>query len=225
MKLISLAYLVSLSFVCFSQIEKGSVILGGNFNINVTSYQEDRSVIVAFSEKTNEFELNTFAGRFITENVAIGLGFGLTRLEVNNTQREGFSGAQLNSSTQVSTRYINPFINFQSKITEKLQFNLGTEFKLGRGDSEYRNIGRSNVNGQIRFIEFSVSPGLYYFISKKTALVLNYGSLELNRSIEEIDLSTRNEADLKIQDQNVGLNFGFDSFRIGFVFVFTKKTE
>tara|TARA_B110000046_G_scaffold35749_2_gene39082 strand:- start:48179 stop:48799 length:621 start_codon:yes stop_codon:yes gene_type:complete len=204
-------------------MEKGDVIFGGNVNVN--SCIEDRFAIVAFSEKINHFELNTFAGLFVSKNVAIGLSFGLSQLEINSSNRSGFAGAQVNSSTQVSTKYFSPFINFQSKITEKLQFNLGTEFKLGKGDSEYRDDGRPNVESIIKFVVFSITPGLYYFISKKTALVLNYGSLEFNKSNEEIDLASRNEADLKIADQNVGLNFGFDSCNIGFVFVFTKKSR
>jgi len=60
---------------------------------------------------------------------------------------------------------------------------------------------------------------------KKTALTLSYGSFTYGRSIETLDLSPRGRSDSEIENKDMGFNFGLNSFKIGFVFVFAKKTE
>jgi hypothetical protein len=216
---------MAISLSSFCQIDKGTIILSGDIGFDNNSYEEKSSGTVVYSAENSSFSFNPKVGIFVSQNIALGLGIGILNSEQSRIQRFNFGSPEQRTSSEISSLYVNPFINFQSRITDKLQLNVGLESRIGRGDTKYSNSNNANTEGEINFFEFNLIPGLYYFVSKKTALTLNYGSFTYGKSTETVDRSSLGSSDYEIESKDIGFNFGLNSFRIGFVFVFAKKTE
>mgnify|MGYP003655327322 CR=1 FL=1 len=226
MKYLLFLSLSIISISSYSQINKGSVVFGGDISISNGTVEESSSGAVLYSEENSRFLFNPKAAVFVSKNVAIGLGVGFENTEFSRTDRSGFNATENRSSTKVDNRFINPFLDFQSKLTEKLQFNLGVECLFGAGEATYNNSSfTTNVKGDINFFEFNIVPGLYYFLSNKTAVTLNYGRFTYANYTEEVVINSQNGATIDVEDKFTGFNFGFQSFEVGFVFVFAKKAE
>jgi len=165
MKACLLTAVMAISISSFCQINKGTIILGGDIGFDNNSSEEKSSGTILYSEEFSSFFFNPKVGVFISKNIALGLGFGISNSKDSRIQRYNFT--EQKESSEISTLFINPFINFQSRITDKLQFNLGLESRIGKGDTKYSNSYNSDTEGEITFFEFNLSPGLYYFVSKK----------------------------------------------------------
>ena len=223
-------YLLFLSFSIisissYSQINNGSVVFVGGSSISNGTVEESASGAVLYSEENSRFLFNPKAAVFISKNLAIGIGVGFENTEFYRTDRSGFNATENRSSTKVDNRFINPFLDFQSELTEKLKFNQGVECLFGAGEATYNNSSfTSNVKGDINFFEFTIVPGLYYLLSNKTAVTLNYGHFSYSNNTEEVIINSQNRATIEVEDQFTGFNFGFQSFEVGFCFCFFKES-
>ena len=225
MKVYTLLSCLLLTIISYGQINKGSILLGGDVGISRTSLEQKASGGIVYSEEYSRLFLNPKMGIFVSKNVALGVGLGLLNTEQKQTDRMDPRNQAFKGSTTIKTRFINPFVNFQKKIADRVLFSFELDARIGKGESTYLNSGSSDLQGEINFFEFNISPGIYYLTTKKTALTLNYGNFRYNNSKEIVDLSSRGGSEFEINNNEIGFNFGLESLELGFVFIFRKKEE
>ena len=124
MKVYTLLSCLLLTIISYGQINKGSILLGGDVGISRTSLEQKASGGIVYSEEYSRLFLNPKMGIFVSKNVALGVGLGLLNTEQKQTDRMDPRNQAFKGSTTIKTRFINPFVNFQKKIADRVLFSF-----------------------------------------------------------------------------------------------------
>lgn len=215
-------------FILFSlnaQTPKGAVLFG--INLNASSYSEDDKYngASAFSAEESSFRFNPQIGFYVSKNVIIGMGLGYEGVEYSENQRGSASSSSFRYNAERKLVYYNPFFSFQSKLSEKLKFDFLTEFSIIRGSSEYRATGQPALEGKVKGLSINLRPGFFYFLTPKTVIVGRYGSLGYTKLEDDSNTSGSVGVNRVFENEDFGFNFGYDSFSLGFMFLFSKENK
>ena len=131
MREIVLIIALCLSSIGFSQVNKGAIIIGGNFNVSERKNTTNNPYINTFSDKETSIFINLKLGFYIHKNIIKGIGFAFEKF-INNTNQN--LGGEQKITARVN--YLNPFVNIQSELTSKLKFNLRVNYNYGKGKVE-----------------------------------------------------------------------------------------
>lgn len=169
--------------------ENGDVFLSGSFNISSKKYSENDNF------KENEFTVAPKIGFFVTDNIALGLGLGLSSLKIE--EEEGDPEFKVNNTT------ISGFGRYYSSPASKFSV-------FGQLSVEYSTLkfGSTKVNS----FGFELAPGVSYFLNKHFALEATWGALSY--ATAKVDLpfaesSNAFELGLNLDDINLGLVYKF----------------
>jgi len=136
MKLLYAILILFTSSALLGQVNKGTILLGGSFSINNNSRDRIINNIPTYSIDEERFTINPEIGWYVSKNTVLGFGVGMERGESKERERitDSFGApTEVLSNSEFKINFFNPFINFQSNISGKLKFNLGTELRIGKG--------------------------------------------------------------------------------------------
>ena len=147
----------------------------------------------------NQFYINAqpSAGYFITKHVVTGLGLGFTY--ANN----GFNSSKVNGyNGGLFARY---YLTPQSKFSFFGQLSAGAGILNSKSRDVYGFLQeRDYTNAQI-----TISPGINYFVSKRVALEMQFGSFGYYRNGESGIINDDLRLDLNLNSVRFGINFKF----------------
>jgi len=192
-----------------AQITPKSYTIGGGFSV---AYGESGSNP---NNSTQQFNLSISPtiGKFTSEKwlLQAGVGYGLNIFSANQVYPQPLRSSHSFNLTAGATRFF--------PISERFYFTLG-----GYITPEYTNtLVRTDMNGT--FVEdthstlsgnFSISPGLTYFINKKWMLYSQFGALGY-------DISGHSNTD-KISHK-ISMNLNSNTYLIGVRYVFGGKNK
>jgi hypothetical protein len=220
MKYYFFTILFTVSLIINAQDRKGTAILGGTVSYSSQNTKNNANTLY---ERT-DLLINPKVGFYISPNFILGFGGGIQKIENSEIDYTGINSSNLES--EINLRFVNVFFNVQSPIIEKLKFNLNVDLKTGFGESKYfyPNFS-SSVRGKLTETEFTIQPGLFYFLTKKIAISSSYGKLSYYTNEEEIDWSSIGREKTSYSFDETKIDLGIDSFRLGFMFVFSSNKQ
>ncbi|GGC45618.1 hypothetical protein GCM10011386_42380 [Parapedobacter defluvii] len=189
---LTLSAAVAVTFAANAQTEKGKTILGGNVSYNYNKIQDVDGSIQSFSILPN-------VGVFVSDNIAVGLGFG-------------YSWSQSDDGSE------------KSKIGE---FSAAPFARLYKGDGDFKFFGQlsvpmgwgtskvddTKVNNTARY-GVALSPGFAYFPTSKVGIEFSVRGLYYQNS------SVEPEGGEKTTTNSFGLNANSLAPSIGIQFYF-----
>ncbi|MGV3641209.1 MAG: outer membrane beta-barrel protein [Adhaeribacter sp.] len=162
---------LSLSFfqMAFAQTDSGTLFLGGSFHLNKQNYDDTPTVK---QRTTSDFSLSLQAGRFISQNLVLGLSLDYGGNSNKSTQIEN----ELPNYSNYSYRTIatGPFVRKYIPLAEKFYFygqgTAGMQFKRHKNE-DASNPFANNYKNRSAYIR--LMPGLNYFLTPKIALEIS----------------------------------------------------
>jgi hypothetical protein len=165
MKKISLTLVfVSLFCAAIAQTTSGSMLLGGQLTFTSFTFK-DEGVSFTEEEKATTFALIPNFGYFISDNLAIGLGAGISTSKFTD---EGDGTEVIKSSQFVVAPWLRYYVPTSSEqffffVQARPQFGFGTETTdFGNGESE----------DKLSSLNVFVSPGFSFFPTEKWSIEL-----------------------------------------------------
>lgn len=163
---------------------KGDILFNGGLGLGFSS---------------NQFYINAqpSAGYFITKHVVTGIGLGFTHANgaYNSSKLNGFNGG-------LFARY---YLTPQAKFSFFGQLSVGTGILNSRTRDAYGFLQeREYTNAHI-----ALSPGINYFVSKRVALDMQFGSFGYYRNGESGIINDDLRLDLNLNSVRFGINFKF----------------
>ncbi|QNF33492.1 hypothetical protein HUW51_12460 [Adhaeribacter swui] len=175
-------------FNCFGQLNKGTLLLGGNIRYTNKAVSDDDLRSVNNHEgNQKEFVVGPRAGIFLKNNLAVGLLLNYEHQKQRNWDE--YNNLFYGSQTQILK--LGPFIRYYHFIVPELAV-------FGQGAITYNY----NFNSHDTFVfTANVSPGLTYFITPKLGLEMNLGGISYTRGVykpNKEDRATSNLIDLQL---------------------------
>jgi len=210
-----------------AQVQKGTIILGGDINFNKNNlsqqYTSHSSTSEADKFKTTHISISPQCGMFISEFLEVGLGIAYQQNKSKYIEGGSSSYDDDNQTVKTNQFLIYPYITKYGKIAEKLYFTstLKVQFGFGKHDD---GRDRSTSESDISVFNINASPGLTYFISNKWSLKCTIGQLYYNRTKYSLDESSDYYDGYENIDENLGLNLDLNTFTIGFQYVLNNKS-
>jgi len=192
--LLSLLFLTAFQLTTFAQYEYGTYYIDANFNFNSSNEKVDNTI--AFSTKTNAFNVNPEIGYFIKNNLAIGIGLNYktsfysdsyTPYTVSNSN--GSLDYTLSPATSNEFNEVAPvfFIKYFYQPTKKLSLSLKASYSKGWGTYNLTQKYVKNPQGietivvsekhSIESKYIFLSPEVQYLLTKKVGLQINFNGL------------------------------------------------
>ncbi|WP_306353875.1 outer membrane beta-barrel protein [Flavobacterium sp. '19STA2R22 D10 B1'] len=158
--------------------------------------------------KTNGFTFTPKVGYFVTENIAVGVGLGIT---TSKTDRP-FAGIDERKTTVFSAEVFGRYY-----MSPASKFSLFGELAVGFGNTKIKDItstplGSLSTESKNNGFNVGFAPGVNYFIAKNFALEATFGVLSYNSSKPDVDgAESTNKFDigLKMSDIKLGLVYKF----------------
>jgi len=162
------------------QISSGTILLGGSLNYNTNNYNSSNNNDQVF--KSNSFSFAPKAGYFISENLVLGVGLGLT------------TGSQKNGSAiqyKQSGYSIGPFVRYYKFLGERTALFGNAAFNYNKTKTKSLNLNQELVpaNNQENIGAY-ITPGLTYFASSRIGLEISLGYIGYSKNLYEYNLDT-----------------------------------
>jgi hypothetical protein len=211
--LLALAALTCYSTLCFSQIHKGSLFLGGDLSGTTQQTKSEGNS----SNKFNSVYLSPVAGTVVKENLVVGLlaGFGFYENYDNgnfdNQQQHAYSlGVFVRKYYFLGKSGFSVFVN--GKLSEEY-----SDIRLYSSPG-YSNIAKKFSTG------IAVYPGISYGLSKRLQLETGFNSLlYLNFFTEKRDINQGVAVSYKTNGLSIGSSLNnLSSLYIGFRLLINK---
>lgn len=152
-------------------------------------------------------------GYFVTEDVAIGLGFGYQSAKSNSTNIVYYVGSEpifAHYESRVNSFIINPMVRKYWNLGGKLYLFGQLDVNYSTGKSETTFTGNPTTKVSVNSLGFNLKPGLDYFISNNLSLEATIGNLGYSRD--------RRDGERANEKFNLGLNLG--NINIGVKYIF-----
>lgn len=177
---------------------KGSNIITGSFDLGFSNNDWDNDNINSMSERKN-LGFSTTYGRFIKNNLSIGVGLGFNKnsnksssIYPDSTFNNRYNEYYTLSSNIFLRKHIPIGEKFGAFLNTSIFYNFISSLNTSTSDvSEKSNEDTSNRLG------LSAGLGLYYFIHNKFSLSLNVGFLNASTLFRE----TTNSAPNNLEDR------------------------
>ncbi|WP_405410928.1 outer membrane beta-barrel protein [Maribacter sp. Asnod1-A12] len=225
MKTILLITAICVTTFCAAQeteekqiIEKGTWNITGKTSINFsnsTDYSYPTSLFFGDTRETSSSSIliTPSFGYAFKDNISLGLG-----LQYRNYTSEGTISDDITSNSSKSTQHglgIAPYVRAYKGIGKQLSLYL-------QGEANYFKSWNSNkLNNQndqndynINTIFIGIRPGITYFLNKKLAMEVNYGSL--GYSFSELKYDAGNYS----KNNNFNLNLNTSGLLFGVAYYF-----
>jgi hypothetical protein len=197
-----------------AQIHKGTNYFNGNFSGNFTNNDNNTEYTSNYSNKYSSWDLNLSYGRYIGDNLAIGIGAGLSMSD--NKYSSTDIGNYYQTTTKSGLYYVAPFIRASKSISEKLYCFGELHAKLGTGPQKITvssSFSSSDSDGRVILFGGGIKGGLNYFLNEHFALALYYGDISYQYETIESDNNTVLKS--KSTADRFYFNFGLSSVGFG----------
>ncbi|MPQ48889.1 hypothetical protein GCQ56_17970 [Marinifilum sp. N1E240] len=221
-RILLLLFAFSLMSNLNAQIQKGSIIIGGDLNYNGKDYSQKPSPVgnLTINRESNNLKIAPQISFFASESTLIGLGLTFEHSDYKNIQRTIYQdGTSVIHSEEITSKekrnlfLINPYVTKYSKLKDKFYFTTRVNLMVGFGKQDDSKLTEFRVNA---------TPGLAYFVSNKWALTCNVGQIYYNRTRSKLDMDNFSNKSI---NEDYGINVKFNSFTIGFQYVMNKKSK
>lgn len=210
--------------LCHAQLEKGTRLIEGSFNVGGSSRTDEFNLfggLTDFESRSNFLVVAPSIGWFTGNNTMVGLG--LTYQHNTSKNFQFFNGGQQDPFiTRENLFSMNSYYTKFSPLVDKLYLTTTVSFLVGLG-TENSEFGDQEQESNILQINFNVVPGLTYFISDKWALQASIG--QVFYQFRDAKWKTDIQDEPKNTSHNYGLNFSANTFRIGFQYFLSKRSE
>ncbi|SHG09887.1 outer membrane beta-barrel protein [Pedobacter caeni] len=212
-KLIIAAALCGLALGSRAQTEKGSFLLGGDFNFHSKRDKDD-------APRTNSFGLGPKFGYFISDNFAIGLGasYFYSNQESWTTDDQGPEGPirKFNNGFRQSGFNIAPFVRHYIDLNAKFKFF--SNLSVSAGKSWGRSLGEPTTNNylskfELKYYGATLSPGFVFFPTKKIAIELSTTLISYHRSEDTFKYDPNNVNTLYVPQIRHMFQFGLSTIQ------------
>jgi len=228
MKNITLAIIVFISTISFSQIENGRKSIGGIFNIY--NYKQEISTKNNGSSDINKiksefnFKINPYIEFMISEKLAFGIapGFHYTKtIEYSSIDN------RYDNTIKEKLYYISPYMKTYKKIGDKLYFSLDFGVALAKGTYEQMILNNTN-NGIIeddpmklfRIIP-NIGVGFQYFLNNNLAFNFQWSAIQYYyETIKQEKTVNKSYIDYTVTTSELSLNLDMSSLYIGLSYYF-----
>jgi hypothetical protein len=213
-----LLLVVSCTFItsAFSQITKGSLLLGGDL-----SAFSNKQEFVPNENKNSGITFSPLIGKAVKDNLIIG---GLLRIGyLKNENTSNSSSSTVTGNNYGAGVFVRKYKNFKNNFYGFLQGNL--EYGFEKTESKQTNILTGENKGNR--IGLNLSPGLSYKISEKLHIeaglreiaAINYQK-QTNKTFNQGNTSKSESNSISF---NTSLNNFTSSLFFGFRFLLAKK--
>lgn len=214
MKIIISSFLLLLSIVANAQNEsvdvlsKGTNFIGGSMSLDYNTSTNEADGQSSTSKNTG-FGIGPVAGKYIRENLAIGLGLGYGFSKYKNEYYD-------NSENESKSQYVsvNFFLRKNFKIIPNLFFYIEASSSLSFGfNKAIDNLENESKNNSYS-LGLGGSPGLQIFLSKKLSLEssLGYVGYRFTRTDYKDSDSNTNRHQLYLSGGLSSVNFSLRYF-------------
>ncbi|MFC5540051.1 hypothetical protein ACFPQ1_37480 [Rhodocytophaga aerolata] len=229
--LCSLFLLVVSSIVCFSQISRGSFMIGGALHFSYEdSYYNDKNPRsnptnqVYLEEDGTIFQVNPTFGYFVLNNVVVGLNPGFSK-QTTLLTREDYYSRFVNNSFSLS-----PFIRYYASLNEKLRFFVhGTlfsyQYMASTNKEQTFDVTRETTSKLYSLSpSFRIQPGIVFFATKRVGIEATLGFIGYSFTKSKREGTTDgNKFEHKATDKNFQFSLNPASFNLGLQFYLNRK--
>lgn len=158
-KVIFTAIVLLTASATFAQFEKGRILAGGSIEFSANKDKTESNNVSVTNSKSTSFNFGPKVGYFFINNLAAGLGLGLS---ASTTKYEG-SG----DKDKISGVSVNPFVRYYLKPGVFFQGAFG----VGSGKDKYtRNSNNTTTTTKYTASNWSLGAGYAYFLNNKVAI-------------------------------------------------------
>jgi hypothetical protein len=190
--LCSLFLILFFSAVSYAQINRGSLLIGTNFNLLYQNTDNSDPKAIYSNTKANIVGIDPRAGYFIIKNLAIGV-----EGRYFNEKRQN-SSPRIIQDQEYTGHSFSPFLRYYLKIGSKVNF-----FAHGRIGGYDKSTSDSRIHqletGKVSTYrtdrvnqDISLAPGMVFFVTDRMGLEIIFGSVLYRFSRNKI-LSTDEE--------------------------------
>lgn len=205
----------------FSQIQEGTLVVGGGLNFSGQSNNSVDPGSYDESSKQGSFGISSSYQKFKNSTTAFGVFLGYNY----NSRKSEYDYSNNTNKYGSQTHMLNIGPNFTKYISlrDKLFFTVGSGISLGIGQ---RKDIETDEKSSILSAGINASPGLAFFLNDNFALSASIGSLYYRYTSEKSKEENSNGDKLKRTDHSYGLSFNVNTFTIGLkYFLRTAKSE
>lgn len=218
--LISILTLFSFSF-CYAQLEKGTRLIQGSFNVGGNSRTDEFNPFFGgneFESRNNFLTVAPSIGWFTGNNTLAG--FGLSYEHNSNKGISFFNGGQSETISRNNLFGFNFFFTRFNPLVDKLYLTTTINFSAGGGTEVFENGADQERVSNVFQVGFNIVPGLTYFISDKWAIQASIGRVFYQ--YRQANLKDSNPTSTN-KVHNYGLNFSANTYLLGFQYFLSRK--
>lgn len=208
-------FAIAAFMLTISTMLSAQVFVSGAFNLSTSNSKETMGSVSVDGDKTFEFDFMPKVGYFMSDDFAIGLGFGLGTSKTTSPKEITYSGEE--EITKQNTWAIAPFARYYFARTGELSFFGEATFGFGGGKSEYSVGGVTEDGPKISMIGFGIAPAISYNLSERFAIEASFGSLGYSSYTTE---ETEGEEIYKYTVSGIDLSLDLTSLYFGAIFKF-----
>jgi len=221
---LSLVFLFGLNIHVFSQFSKGNIFMGSNLNLySVTSEKQMDATNYIGKDTLKGFAISPQIGAFVSDNVAMGLGF------IYEYEKEGFKATDASNSFQIKSKLysFDVFARTHKSINENMALFIHAFFDFGIGSlnetvSLYNYNQKYKVTGDFTSCKLGIAPGFNFFLGKKISLEAKFGFIGYQSQKEKYDIAGTEKINTQ---KELKFDFNISSLTLGINYFLNRKTK
>lgn len=215
-KIILSVSMALMSTVAFSQIESGTMFLGGSFGFSSGSSENTVGPTTTDGPETSSFNLAPSFGYMLTDKIGVGLRIGLNNNSTTQTGVDGGGAFEQEDKTNITM--VGAFGRYYLPVAgDKLFWHVDLGFDIGFGSntSTFTQGGTTVETEQdINTLGIGLRPGFDYFVGDKWALEMNWGFIGYD-SYTTTTPAENGNPEQENSNSEFGADFDFTQFGIG----------
>ena len=218
--LLIILFLFSVS-TAFSQIQEGTLVIGGGLNLSGQSGKNVDLYSYDGSSKQGSFGISGSYQKFKNSTTAFGIFLGYNYYSQKSENEYDTNTVTYGSRTHMVN--FGPNVTKYISLRDNLFFTVGSGISLGIGQ---RKDIETDDKSTIWSAGINASPGLAFFLNDNFAISASIGSLYYRYSAEKSKEENINGDKPKRTDHSYGLSFNVNTFTIGLKYYLrTAKSE
>lgn len=229
-KIIVILLVIFANNLSFSQIQKGTWLLGGTVNYNSSVARGENAQLVITKSSFNSFGITPSIDYFISNKFSIGVGIGFNVFDISSTITDPklSTSGQITYNSFISGTTWSPFLQakYVNLIRKDIYWNLNLKAGFGKTSYETNNKALIPVGTPIYSTVIidgfpvnktaSLTTQFLFFPTKNLGLQVDIGGL--NYSHQSPDFGNT-----ELTSTNFVLSFAPNNWSVGVFYVFEKK--
>jgi hypothetical protein len=219
-KLRAISLLLCIQF-SYSQVQKGTIVIGGGINLNGNSGNSTNASNYDRNSSNGNFGISGSYEKFVSNITAVGISLGYTYY--GSSSEFDYGNGTQEYGTRRNMIQIGPTVTRYISLREKLYLTVGGGFLVGFGTT--KDI-ETDEKSKIWSLGLGVRPGVAFFLNDNFALSAGIGNLFYSFESEKSEESNVNGETPKDTRHNYGLSFSLNTFSVGLrYFLLPAKSE